>query len=256
MRLECESVTRMSDSRYCLSTATAWRALPLAVLLAANGCATPNAIKDGTAVAVTPVADLPNPDPRLSVPLEEAYYIGPSDKIDTFVYQLPDMTRTVEVDSAGEINLPFVGAIKVAGKTATQVKAEIADRLAQDFLQNPDVTVSVANAASRRVTIEGAVALPGIYPLPGRITLLQAVSLARGTNTVANERVVAIFRTVDGQRMAAVFDLKMIRRGELADPPVYGNDVIVVEQSRGKVLLRDVIGTLPLLGVFRTVSQF
>ncbi|GGE84121.1 polysaccharide biosynthesis/export family protein [Sphingomonas prati] len=225
----------------------------LALLLA--GCATHNAIEEGTATAVTPTTTLPVPDPRtLAIPLEKAYYIGPHDKLDVSVYQLPDATRTVEVDTAGQVNLPFAGTVQAAGRTATEVRDDIAARLGQRYLQNPQVTVAVSLVASQRITVEGAVTQPGLFPVTGQLTLLQAIALASGTNTVANEHVVAIFRTVKGQRMAAVFDLEKIRQGELVDPTIYGNDIVVVERSRGKVILRDVVSVLPVLGVFRTID--
>lgn len=221
----------------------------------AAGCSSSNAIKEGTATAVTPVAELPNPDPRAAVgTVKEAYYIGPRDKIDVFVYQLPEMTRTVEVDAAGEVQLPFVGTIDAAGKTAVELRDEIATRLSEDYLQNPQVTVAVSAALAQQVTVEGAVGAPGVYGIAGETSLIQALAMARGTSNIANERVVAIFRTIDNQRMAAVFDVERIRRGQMADPQVFGNDIIVVERSRGKVLLRDVLGLTPLLGVFRTVD--
>ncbi len=221
-----------------------------------SGCAHRNSIKDGTATAVNPVPTLSAPDPRNAIGvISSEYYIGPQDKLDVTVYQLPELTRSVQVDASGRIALPFVGVLRVSGLTVLEVRQQIAARLRVDLMQHPDVTVAVAEAVSQRITVEGAVTQPGVFPVSGRISLLQAIALARGTNNVANEKVVAIFRTINGERQAAVFNVGKIRDGQVADPAVYGNDTIVVERSRGKVLLRDVVGTLPLLGVFRTVNS-
>src|SRR5690606_27079638 len=225
------------------------------LMLASAGCATQNSIRDGTATAVQTVVDLPEPDPRMTVgELVDSYYLGPRDKVDIYVYQLSDMNRTVEVDSAGEIQLPFVGTIKVAGKTAAEVRDEISGRLAQDVLQSPQVAVQVSGALNQRLTVTGAVNSPGMFGISGRVTLLQAIALARGTSTIANGRIVVVFRTIDNQQMDAWYDLQKIKNGELSDPNLVANDIVVVETSRGKVLLRDVVSTLPLLGVFRTVD--
>jgi len=229
---------------------------PATCMLAIVGCANHSDIADGTASAVTPIKTLPVPDPRgAGGYVAPEYYIGPLDKLDIVVFQVPELTRTVQVDPAGRITLPFAGTLTVNGKTTDQVRTELAGALQQSVLQNPEVSVSVSEAVSQRVTLEGALTQPGLYPVAGKVTLLQAIAMARGTTNVADERYVAIFRTIEGQRMAAVFDLKMIRQGQLADPEVYGNDVVVVERSKGKVLVRDIIGTAPLLALFRPFLQ-
>ncbi|GAA0457177.1 MULTISPECIES: polysaccharide biosynthesis/export family protein [Sphingomonas] len=225
-------------------------------LILSSGCATKSPIKEGTASAVTPVSQLQVPDPRQAIgEVSDAYYIGPQDQLDIAVYQLPELTRQVRVDAAGKIALPFVGEIKASGMTTAEISNLIASRLRAKYMQRPEVTVGITEAISQRITLEGAVTRPGMYPIPGKVTLLQALALAGGTNNIANERLVAVFRNVGAERQAAVFDVQMIRRGEVEDPTLYGNDLVVVERSRGKVLLRDVIGTLPVLNAFRTVNN-
>ena len=60
----------------------------------------------------------------------------------------------------------------------------------------------------------------------------------------------AIFRTINNRRAAAVFDLTAIRQGKAEDPEVYGNDVVVVERSGTKSLLKDLRGVVPFIGAF------
>jgi polysaccharide export outer membrane protein len=60
-----------------------------------------------------------------------------------------------------------------------------------------------------------------------------------------------VFRTIKGQRMAAAFDLSAIRRAEAEDPMIYGNDIVVVDGSRGRALFRDIMTVFPLLAIFR-----
>jgi len=83
----------------------------------------------------------------------------------------------------------------------------------------------------------------------------QAIAQAKGTDNVANEHIVAVFRTINNQKNAAVFDVTMIRDGRMADPVLYGNDTVVVERSAGKVLLQNLYkGVVPVLGVFRAAD--
>ena len=89
-----------------------------------------------------------------------------------------------------------------------------------------------------------------MYPVNGPMTLVQAIALARGTDDAANPRRVAIFRQIDGKRMAAAFDLTSIRRGQMEDPQVYSGDIIVVDGSNVRAIQREVLTALPILGMF------
>jgi polysaccharide export outer membrane protein len=62
---------------------------------------------------------------------------------------------------------------------------------------------------------------------------------------------VAIFRTIDGKRQAAAFDLVSIRRGQMVDPPIYSGDIVIVDGSGNKSALKKFIQTFPALAIFR-----
>ncbi len=123
--------------------------------------------------------------------------------------------------------------------------------LGERYVRNPQVTVTVVEAAGQKVTVDGAVTKPGVYEMQGRTSLMQAVAMAEGPSRVADLSKVAIFRTVDNQRAVAVFDLAAIRRGQAADPVVYGDDVIVVDTSRLSSVMRTAVEALPALAIFR-----
>jgi len=108
------------------------------------------------------------------------YKITASDLLEVEVFGVDDLKRTVRVNTTGSISLPLVGMVQVAGLTATEAELIIATRYAADFLQNPQVSVFVKEFTTQRVTIDGAVNKPGIYPLTGQITLLRALALAGG----------------------------------------------------------------------------
>jgi polysaccharide export outer membrane protein len=127
---------------------------------------------------------------------------------------------------------------------------ELERRLGERYLRNPRVSVSVSEAASQKITVDGAVMKPGVYVMRGRTTLLQAVAMAEGGTRIADLRKVAIFRSTGARPMVAVFDLAAIRRGEAADPIVLGDDVVVVDTSRLSARYRDIIEILPGLGIF------
>lgn len=184
--------------------------------------------------------------------LENANYrISALDLINVSVFRVPDLSvEKLRVDASGSIELPLIGSLPAAGMTPAELAQDIRDRLAVRYLQNPQVSVTVAEASSQKVTVDGAVTEPGVYEMTGRTTLLQAVAMAKGATRVANLRNIAVFRTVDGQRMAAIFDLAAIRDGDAVDPVLRGDDIVVVETSRTSAFMRDLISALPGLAVF------
>lgn len=203
-----------------------------------------------TAAADLTLASLPPPDIVTGGEVRE-YAIAPQDVLSISVFQVADLNREVEVDAAGQIKLPLIGAMNVAGKSARVVSDEIAARLRDGYVLAPDVTVTVKGSPNQRVTVEGAVEQPGVYPLTGRTTLLQVIALAKGPDKIADEKRVTVLRTVQNRRAAAMFDLTAIRDGKAEDPVIYGNDVVVVEKSGTKSMFESFRSALPILGIFR-----
>lgn len=191
------------------------------------------------------------PPPGASLSLRE-YLIQPPDRLTVSVYREPDLSISdVEVDSAGKIAMPLLGSVVAAGKTTEALAADISAKLGARFLVHPEVTAYVSTAASQRVVVEGSVTQPGVYTLVGPTTLLGALALARGPTRVAALKEVAVFRQIDGQRVAAKFDIPAIRRGEAPDPEIIANDTVVVGFSGLKSAYRDVIQLSPIFSVFR-----
>ncbi len=180
----------------------------------------------------------------------ESYRLGALDTVSVSVFQVPDVTGDYQVDPTGNLNMPLIGRVIAQGQTLTQLQSTIREKYGAKYLQNPDVRVEIKSAVSQRITVDGAVNQPGIYPISGDTSLVQAIATAKGTTGDALVSRVVIFRKINGEREGAVFDLRRIRRGEQTDPPVYGNDVVVVDGSRVRQTYRDLISTLPLVGLF------
>ena len=191
------------------------------------------------------------PDAPSQTVLSEDYRIGPLDKIAVTVFQVEDLSGEYQVDLTGNIGLPLLGNVRAVDKTPDELQTLIASKLSQNYLKNPDVTVGILEATGSRLTIDGSVNKPGIYPVYGKMTLLQAIAQSEGLDEYANPKRVAIFRQIDGDRMVAAYDLTTIRSGADADPQVYRGDVIVVDGSRTKETWRTVLQSTPILGIFR-----
>lgn len=204
-----------------------------------------------TMTAATPV------DPLSASVLEPArlqaeYRIGRQDLLAVNVFQVPDLSsEQIRVDTSGDINLPLLGLLRAEGKTAPELADEITRRLAERYLRNPQVSVSIRETASQKVTVDGAVAEPGVYEMKGQTTLMQAIAMAKGPTRLSNIRSVVVFRVADGDRTVAQFDLAAIRAGRQPDPVLFGDDIVVVDSSRLNAALRDVISVLPAAALFR-----
>ncbi len=227
------------------------RALPLVLLLTASLLAACGGSKmDVSAMTAAQPVDMRTA--QISTAPQTEYNIGVGDKLSVRVFQVPDLSfDALTVDTSGNIQMPLIGAVRAAGLNSGQLSADIATRLSAQYLRNPQVTVTVTEAASQKITVDGAVTKPGVYEMRGATSLLQAVAMAEGPTRVADLTKVAVFRTIDGQRSVALFDLAAIRQGRADDPSVLGDDVIVVDTSRLNSAMREIVGAIPALSIFR-----
>jgi len=116
--------------------------------------------------------DLPLIDP------ETDYSLGTGDRLRITVFSQEEVSREVEVDSAGRISLPLVGDIAVAGRSVNDVEKMIFEALTPDYFANPLVTVEVLKY--RDFFILGEIAAPGPYPYRGKMTIITGVAMAGG----------------------------------------------------------------------------
>lgn len=200
------------------------------------------------------VRDFGKPDLPTTETLASDYRIAPNDKIVVNVFQAEKLSGEYRVDLTGHIAMPLLGNVKAADKTPTELQQYLAELLTQQLMKNPDVTVGISEASGSLVTIDGSVKGPGLYPVYGKMTLLQAIALAKGLDEFANPKRIAVFRQVDGKRLGAAFDLTTIRDGQDPDPEIYRGDVIVVDGSKTRQALRDMVSGIPLLGLFRPLG--
>jgi polysaccharide export outer membrane protein len=148
--------------------------------------------------------------------------------------------------------MPLIGDVAATDKTPSQLDQLLTARYGEKYLENPDISVGVKASTGRIVTVDGAVRKGGAFPVAGPLSLMQAVALAGGADPdTANMHRVAIFRTINGQRQAAAFDLISIQRGEMKDPSVYSGDIIIVDGSGIKAAQKKIFQAFPLLTIFR-----
>ena len=170
--------------------------------------------------------------------------ISEQDVLDVNVFKVPELSASdLTVETNGAISLPLVGSVVVRGLSIEQAQRKIAGLLSKNYMQDPKVTVTRKEQAFKRVTVEGAVRTPGVFPIKGRMTFLQAIALAQGITDLANDKAVVVFR--NGRQYGVNLDL--IRNGQAPDPILQNDDRIVVLKSDSKVLEEKVINYLPAL---------
>ncbi|GAA3786456.1 polysaccharide biosynthesis/export family protein [Qipengyuania pelagi] len=196
---------------------------------------------------ITGQAALPVPNRDDLVAEDRIALVGPLDTILVNVFGVGELSREMQVDAGGRIAMPLIGTIDAGGKTAAELALDIERQLAGRYVRNPDVTVNIVSSVSQVVTVDGQVVEPGLYPVTNQMTLLRAIASARGLTEFADADDVVILRTVNGQRVAGLYNISAIRRGLYDDPSLYANDLVVVGDSPQRRLFRDFVGLAPLL---------
>ncbi|MEJ7747077.1 MAG: polysaccharide biosynthesis/export family protein [Luteimonas sp.] len=219
--------------------------LLLAVLLA--GCASGAGVRPGDTGR-----PLPEPDRSSAATFEGVgdYRLGAQDLIEVSVFGVDDLTKSVRVNANGQVSLPLVGAVMAGGRTISELESDLEARYGNGYLQRPQITVSVKEFSSQRITVEGAVREPGIYPMTGQTSLVQAIAVSGGLDPLADLGGIVLFRVIDGRKMAAVYNMRELRSGRIDDPQLHGGDIVIVEQSGSKTALRRFIETIPAVALF------
>lgn len=216
-------------------------ALPLSA--AAAGADNEAAVPAAAASVATPA------DPLKEI--VDDYRIGPSDLLEVSVFQVPELSRTVRVNSRGGLTLPLIGEIQAGGLTGQQLEARIAQRLQEKYLQDPQVSVFIKEFISQRVTVSGEVNKAGVFPISGRTTLMQAIAMAGGLGKFGDENDVKVFRDRrDGSREVLEYDLEAILQGQAEDPVVTTSDVIVVGKANGRAAFKGFTESVRDISVF------
>lgn len=171
--------------------------------------------------------------------------ISKGDEMEVVFFGIKKLDRTVRVSATGMISMPLIGSVKAEGKTVRELEVDLEKRYGRSYLQNPQISINVKEALGQRVTVNGEVRRPGIYPIGPRASLLQALALAKGFTELGDPGKVYVFRTINGEKYVAHYDVDRIRNGAQRDPRIYGNDVVVTFSSTAKVAvqnLKDILG--------------
>jgi polysaccharide export outer membrane protein len=119
--------------------------------------------------------------PKSTFVMQEEFIIGPQDVLHIHVWKQPELSTTVPVRSDGKISTPLINEIQASGRTPTELREDITERLL-NFIDEPAVSVIVTEINSLKISISGNVQSPGIFNIGEKISLVEAISLAGGVN--------------------------------------------------------------------------
>jgi polysaccharide export outer membrane protein len=163
------------------------------------------------------------------MPVSDSYVIGPEDVLSIHVWKEEAFSRTVPVRMDGKISLPLIDDVQAAGFTARQLKEMLTTKL-KEFVENPNVSVTVVEANSFKVFISGQVRSPGVYRLRSETSLLQFIPMVGGFTDWANQKKILIIRKEGGQEKRFTVNYKKIVSGKDPDSNIIlktGDTIIV-----------------------------
>jgi polysaccharide export outer membrane protein len=167
-------------------------------------------------------------DEVLSFEVHEDYVIGKGDLLRVFVWRNDQLSDEVVVRPDGRISLPLLQDLQAAGLTVLQLKKEITRRF-NEYINNPKVTVIVSQINSYKVSVLGRVVRPGVYPITGNTTFIEAISMAGGFTEWANKRKITVITHQGGKKKKIRVNYNKIISGK--DP---GQNIIL---KRGDTII-------------------
>lgn len=185
----------------------------------------------------------------VSTPGSDGYRVGPLDVLNVTVFKVEDLSKTVQVSESGKFSFPLVGDVQAAGRTVSEIERDLAAKLGGNYLRNPQVTVLVKEYNSHRITVDGAVNKPGVFPMQGPMSLLQSVAMAGGMQEVADGTIL-VFRRIDGKTAVAKFSISDLRSQKASDPDLQAGDIVTLPTSDLKVGMKYILQTVPLFNSF------
>lgn len=211
---------------WCFVLAAACALTLTPYLAAAQGSRTAT----GPAVAVA-TAKVPAPPPKMPPPTPigtSEYRLGAGDKIRIEVYRDAQLSQSAQVRPDGKITLPLVGDLEASGKTPAELDDTITLAL-REYINNPSVTVIVVEATGSTAYVLGGVKNPGLVPLQGPVTVLQALALAGGLSDFADRKNIKILRKSSLGTQTIPFNYKDAIKGSAAAATLLkAGDTVVV----------------------------
>jgi protein involved in polysaccharide export with SLBB domain len=159
--------------------------------------------------------------------------LGPGDKLQlTIFYGAKEQKATYSLDGSGQMEVQFIGTVTAGGKTTNLVQKEIQDRLADGFLVNPVVSLTVVEINSLKCSVFGQVARSGSVKFTPGMTITEAIAQSGGFSPLARKNMVKVTRQIEGKKETYKIPVELIAEGRRPNFPMMpGDEVFVPERA-------------------------
>lgn len=167
-----------------------------------------------------------------SAPIEEAEStLGGGDVLELVIfYGTNESKATYRLGPTGAISVQFIGRVEASGKTVASLEQEIRERLADGYLVDPIVNLTLVEANSRRVSVFGQVQRAGTIKFVPGLTIVDAVAQSGGFTPMARKNMVQITRVVDGKKKTYTVPVELIGEGRRPNFMMAAGDVVFVPE--------------------------
>lgn len=157
--------------------------------------------------------------------------LGPGDKIELTIFHGQHETKTAySLDSGGQLEVRYIGSVLAAGKTAQAVQKEIQDRLADGYLNDPVVSLTVVEINSLKLAVLGQVARSGSVKFTPGMTIVEAIAQSGGFTPLARKNLVRVTRLIEGKKETYKIPVEMIAEGKRPNFPMAPGDEVFVPE--------------------------
>ena len=169
----------------------------------------------------------PIPSDESKVGEGDEYIIGPEDVLDIQVWREQALSGKVLVRADGKISLPLIQDVTAAGLTPPQLQQKLVERL-KDFVDSPNVSVTVLEPNSFKIFISGQVKNPGLHRLRTKTTLLQFIPMVGGFTEWAKQKKILVIRKENGEEKRITVNYKKMVNGQVPAFVLKSGDTIIV----------------------------
>ncbi len=176
-----------------------------------------------------------NRDVSSSLDETRDYRIRPMDLLRVEMFREPEIRGELRVSGDGNLSLYLLDQVKVSGLTLSEAKAKLeAAYRDAGYYKDPQISLQIVQYAERRIYVDGYVGAPGpvLIPMEESLTLLRAITAARGLQPRASRTNVLLTRKVGDELKTWVIDFSKIQEGNMPDVPLQEGDTIYVQDSK------------------------
>lgn len=157
--------------------------------------------------------------------------LGPGDKLNlTVFYGSHSLQAAYALDNTGQISVQFIGSVDANGKTAEQVRDEIRKRLADGYLNDPIVSLTITEINSLTLSISGMVAKTGAVKFTPGITITEVIARSGGFTPMARKNMVRVTRVLNGVKETYKLPVEKMAEGERPNFPMLPGDEVFVPE--------------------------